>query len=290
MKRFVFTSLALMTIGANAHATPLFSINADQAYYTLLSTGTLTIAYGDPTSILVRGNVGAANDVGIGQNVIIMGRLETAANYDCGLDCGLSTGGVYKNSAQATASLNAWSTLAASLNSLTADHSVLGLTNQSWIFLPGVTDSGGLFFNNAGYVLTFDGQGDPNAQFVLRVSNQMTLGSNVRFDFINGANPQNLLILSSTLVNLTSTGSIRGSFYSGAYSLSSTVTSPTLTLVGGLNVTGGAIGGPRGGCSGAGHGGNDVGGGGWRDSGESGGAGRLLRSGGTGPCRRARTA
>lgn len=220
-------------------AAPIFQLNSDQAYFAILAGNNLSLGSGGAATN-VTGSVGENND-GIGSNVLVTGTAHQPNSNLCTTNCSSIQGGFVYNSAQYTASWNAWASLASQLNALAVDTNAGLVFNSSVTITPGVTSTSIFLMNNPGYVITFDGQGNSNSQFILRAPN-LSLGSDVRFSFINGAQASNLIVMTSN-ASITTTGAIGGIIYTGSGPLTRTggASGETLTLIGGNTAYSGTI-------------------------------------------------
>lgn len=217
--------LLLHSITTHAAAT-YFTYNSDTAFFSMLASNNLTLG----NSTTVTGDIGSANGLSVGASTAVNGTGYLGGGQTCSLNCSNVLGGFVLNSPQVGFSLNAWSALAAAVQALPATGSLPVFAGTTTL-APGVY-TGSTFLMQNSDTITFDAQGDSAAQFVIRIGT-FSASDASRFAFVNGAQPGNLLILSSNSLLLTS-GTLGGAIYSsGPLTRSGGANPETLTLAGG---------------------------------------------------------
>ena len=214
--------LSLMSIPVTA--TTYYGIDSNLAFFNLLGTQNLSIGFDGASA--VTGDVGSIN-LAFGASSTVSATAYLSGGQTCSSNCGSVLGGYVFNSTQYAASVSAWNNLAGTLNALPATSvsifSSTTLTSGVWqatstVFLSSQT-------------LTLDAQGDPNAQFVVRAGS-VYMDGNATINFINGARPENFLVLSSN-VSMQTSSPLSGIFRStGPLVRYGSSMSDRLTLVG----------------------------------------------------------
>jgi hypothetical protein len=220
---------AFRCFSISAPASTLYSLTSDHEYFSLLS-GRQMLAGGST----VYGNVSGGTVLYPGGT--INGEVHYGGVIECGTFCGTATGGSVVNSAQHAASRAAWSSLLQQVNALTAKSSasfLLGATS----FTSGVYSYGTLLVGSDN--LVFDAQGDPNAQFVVRVDNMIQLFGSAGIVLVNGAQARSVLFTGGFL-NLSASNPLAGVFYARDSVGRAGNINDTITIVsgGGLNFSG----------------------------------------------------
>jgi hypothetical protein len=111
-----------------------------------------------------------------------------------------------------------------------------GLVFGTEVINAGVYDIAGASTGTASATLTLDGQSDPDALFVFRISTTFTIGASFTINLINQANPNNVFFLIGTGVTVATGSVLQGNFIG-----KTTLAITTSTLLGRIASTAGAL-------------------------------------------------
>jgi hypothetical protein len=219
--RLLLSTLAALTLASGAQAASYFSLNDDHARFGLLSGNNLVLSSGS----IVNADVGATNLAN--GSTTVNGEAHFRAGVTCN-PCGTVTGGLVTDSAEYLDSLAAWSTLISEVHALPVTGSVGSIVFSSATFTSGIWSAGTVYLTT-GNTLTLDAQGDPDAQFVLKLGSFLMDGTS-DIVLLNGAQAENVL-LTSPNVFLSTSRSLEGMIYSSGPLTRSSASDDVLTLV-----------------------------------------------------------
>jgi hypothetical protein len=224
----VFSLVAVSSLGTPAQASTIFTLTAAQQDYATLSNtlkldGSSEID-GD-VAILSTAPGGPAGNLNNGGDILAESPYTGAAYFAGTVSCGGPpnacttthiAGGTHANTTAVTTAQNDWASLVTSLEGLTATLIAGGITNSGLTLDAGVYSAPSLSLNSSAHPLTFDAQGDPNAQFVLIIDsgNNIAISGTATISLINGAQADNVILLykGGHDVNWNSTGAFNGIF------------------------------------------------------------------------------